>query len=105
MASARAREKASKSAVPDKITEFFGQPMPFTTCTDKCGERALFSSDSSVVERNEPEKFEDGCVAYTAQPLPVNNAWNLKLLTILDSEEWGGRGLVNLACTHGEKII
>ena len=62
--------------VPDR---FLGQPMPFHG--HKLSKGALLSSDNCVIEWNDhaTEQNEGDCVAYTAHPIRVNNAWRLLL--------------------------
>ena len=65
----------SEQIVPEKLTGFLGEPMPFSKC--KHGESLQFSADYSVVESQESKH---GGVAYTEHPIPVNNAWRLTLI-------------------------
>ena len=60
----------------------------------KHGPRAIFSGDNSVVEKREPDKYDDGddCVCYTSQPLPPGQVWEITILNTIS--RWGG-GLVS----------
>ena len=79
--------------VPSSVNDWIARPMPFSTETH--GERALFSGHNSVVERRDPENNDDGCIAYTARPLPLGRVWNL-ILTVDGETTW--KGLVSGSC-------
>ena len=63
--------------------------MPFDA--KKRGERARLSGECAVVERINPEKYDDGCLVYTARPLPLGCVWNMTLTTT----SGGLKGLVS----------
>ena len=65
--------------VPTVLSDWV--PGPFVLNTKKCGERAKFSGDNSVVEREQPEEYLDGCVTYTANPLPLGQVWQTTILS------------------------
>ena len=73
-------------------------PGPFILNTKKCGWKAKFSGDNSVVERESPEGIIGGCVTYTANPLPLGQVWQTTILST--TWKWDG-GLVSgkLKCT------
>ena len=52
---------------------------PFNT--KKHGRRAIFSGDNSVVERWQPEVYDEGCVCYTSRPLPPGQVWETTILS------------------------
>ena len=56
--------------------------MPFNT--EKHGDRTFFSDDNSAVERTDPEMYDDGCLAYTACPLPLGRVWNLTVTVSME---------------------
>ena len=76
--------------VPTVLSDWV--PGPFVLNTKKCGERAKFSGDNSVVERERPEEDWAGCVTYTANPLPLGQVWQTKILNT--TRRWSG-GLVS----------
>ena len=53
--------------------------MPFDA--KKRGERARLSGRCAVAERIDPEARDDGCLVYTARPLPLDCVWNMTLTT------------------------
>ena len=63
-------------------------PIPFVLNTKKCGIRAKFSGDNSVVERKRPGWYWNGGVAYTANPLPLGQVWQTTILGT--TESWAG---------------
>ena len=75
--------------VPTVLSDWV--PGPFVLNTKKCGEGAKFSGDNSVVERERPEEW-GGCVAYTANPLPLGQVWQTTILST--TRKWLG-GLVS----------
>ena len=79
----------SKQMVPEQLTGFLGEPMPFSK--DKHGESVLISADNSTVEQREPRESKHGGISYTEHPIPVNAAWRLKLLPT-SGEEYKGKG-------------
>ena len=46
----------------------------------KSGERAIFSTDNSIVQRRDPESYARDCVSYTRDPLPPGQVWQVTLL-------------------------
>ena len=60
------------------VSDWFRTPAPFNL--KKHGKTAIFSSDNSVVERREPEKYADETVCYTSQPLPPGQVWEITIL-------------------------
>ena len=76
--------------VPSVLSEWV--PGPFVLNTKKCGVRAKFSEDNSVVEREQPEDI-GGCVTYTTNPLPLGQVWQTTVLST--NWEWITGGLVS----------
>ena len=76
--------------VPTVLSDWV--PGPFVLNTKKCGDRAKFSGDNSVVERELPEMYDAGCVTYTANPLPLGQVWQTTILST--TRKWLG-GLVS----------
>ena len=72
--------------VPTDLSDWV--PGPFVLNTKKCGVRAKFSGDNSVVERVRPEEDYGGCVTYTANPLPLGQVWQTTILST--TRELGG---------------
>ena len=70
--------------VPTVLSDWV--PGPFVFNTKKCGVRAKFSGDKSVVEREGPEEYFDDCVTYTANPLPLGQVWQTTILST--TREW-----------------
>ena len=67
---------------------------PATLDDKKCGERAVFASGNSIVQRREyednPNLVPNDCVCYTSHSLPVGQLWQT---TILDkSWRWRDHG-------------
>ena len=60
----------------------------------KSGERAIFSTDNSIVQRRDSENHRLDCVSYTWGPLPLGQVWQV---TVLETTmEWNGyAGLVS----------
>ena len=73
------------------VSDWLRTPDPFNL--KKHGKRAIFSGDNSVVERREPEKYNDGCVCYTSQPLPPGQVWEITILNTTSG--WIVGGLVS----------
>ena len=76
--------------VPTVLSDWV--PGPFVLNTKKCGRRAKFSGDNSVVERDRPEEYNVGCVTYTAKTLPLGQVWQTTILSTISG--WSG-GLVS----------
>ena len=64
-------------------------PGPFVLNAKKCGRRAKFSGDNSVVERERPEEYYSGCVTYTANPLPLGQVWETTILSTTGKWDYG----------------
>ena len=79
------------SVVPEDISDWLATPAPFSTETH--GKLARFSVSNSVVERREPEDYDDDCVVYTRDPLVVGQPWRTTLLNNT-RKRWSG-GLVS----------
>ena len=73
--------------VPTVLSDWV--PGPFVLNTKKCGERAKFSGDNSVVERERPEEYRGGCVTYTANPLPLGQVWQTTILSTTRKWDYG----------------
>ena len=82
---------------PFGVSDWVRAPAPFNL--KKHGPRAIFSSDNSVVERREPEKYSNQSVCYTSRPLPPGQVWEI---TILNTTSGWGWGLVS-GCIHANK--
>ena len=76
------------STVPCVLSDWM--PGPFVLNTKKCGARAKFSGDNSVLEREQPELEVGDCVAYTANPLPLGQVWQTTILSTTGSENRSG---------------
>ena len=78
-------------SVAADVSDWIATPAPLND--KKSGERAIFSTDNSIVQRRDPERYIDGCVSYTLCPLPPGQVWQV---TVLDTStrKWGG-GLVS----------
>ena len=85
-------EKASPDPLVKSVSnsDWIARPMPFST--KKHGDRALIYDNDSVLERKDAHKYDDGCLAYTARPLPLGCVWNL---TLTIDRVWG-RTLVSI---------
>ena len=84
-------QRYTMAVVPSDLSNFI--PEPFVLNTKKCGERARFSGDNSVLKRQGPKVMPGGCVAYTENPLPLGQVWQTTILdTITDN---CGSGLVS----------
>ena len=73
------------------VSDWLRTPAPFNL--KKHGKRAIFSGDNSVVERLETDKYRDGCVSYTSQPLPPGQVWEITILNT--TSRWIVGGLVS----------
>ena len=65
---------------------------PATLNDKKSGERAIFSTDNSIVQRRDPESNRGGCVSYTRGPLPPGQVWQV---TVLETTRKWDYGLVS----------
>ena len=79
--------KPVQSSFPLSVNGWMARPMPFNT--EKHGDRAFLSGDNSIVERIDPEMYDDGCLAYTSRPLPLGRVWSL-MLTVNMERTWKG---------------
>ena len=77
------------------VSDWLRTPAPFNL--KKRGRGAIFSGDNSVVERQEPEKYDRGCVCYTSQPLPPGQVWEI---TILNTTSRWGYGVLVSGCVY-----
>ena len=75
------------STNPLDVSDWLRTPAPFNL--KKHGKRAIFSGDNSVVERREPEKYDDGCVCYTSRPLPPGQVWEITIPNTTSRWGWG----------------
>ena len=71
------------------ISDWISTPAPFNRV--KCGKRAKFSVDNSIVERRGFEDHYRDCVVYTREHLAVGQVWNTTVLNT--TMRWRG-GLV-----------
>ena len=76
-------------SVAADVSDWIAAPAPLNI--NKCGVRAVFSSDS-VVQRGEPENRSSDCVCYTVHPLPPGQVWQT---TVLETTTGLGFGLVS----------
>ena len=81
-------------SVPLNFEGWSAKPKPLDAA--KHGERAVFWDDfhgsPTVVGRKNFDLHEDGCVAYTKDPIPVGSAWRI---TLLETTERLQTGLVS----------
>ena len=79
-------------------------PGPFALNVKKCGVNAKFSEGNSVVTREAYLVHYSGCVAYTANPLPLGQVWQTTILRTtkkwdglipMDGRKWWSHGLVS----------
>ena len=77
-------------SVATDVSVWIATPAPLNR--NKCGERAVFSGDNSIVQRRDPEQHWCGCVCYTAHPLPPGQVWQT---TILETTTKWNLGLVS----------
>ena len=70
-------EAPEPPAVPDSVAGWIADPMPFNS--RKRGERAQLSDKNSVVRRKNHKACDDGCLVYTARPLPPGSVWTMTL--------------------------
>ena len=75
------------STNPLDISDWLRTPAPFNL--KKHGKRAIFSSDNSVAERREPEKYPYEGVCYTSRPLPPGQVWEITILNTTSRWGWG----------------
>lgn len=73
------------------------RPLPLNEDEDMKGERAdftLFDAKGAAVgvKRMEFDRYRDGCVVYTKDPIPAGKAWRLTAIT--KTQKWQ-RGLVS----------
>ena len=77
-------------SVAADVSDWIAAPAPLNR--NKCGRRAVFSSDNSVVQRRDPEILGGDCVCYTVHPLPPGQVWHT---TVLETTTKWGAGLVS----------
>ena len=77
-------------SVAADVSDWIAAPAPLNI--NKCGVRAVFSSDNSVVQRREPENWSKDCVCYTDHPLPPGQVWQT---TVIETTTWWRYGLVS----------
>ena len=74
-------EAIAQSGVPQDFEGWVARPMPLNV--EKCGERAAFWDNfcgaPSVVERENCDNKEDGCVVYGRDPMGVDKAFRITL--------------------------
>ena len=85
---------AIPASVPNFVAGWTSRPMPFNA--KKRGERAQLSNKNAAVERIDPETHDDGCLVYTACPLPLGCLWNMTLTTTNGIS----RGMVSEGCMN-----
>ena len=89
------------ATVPSFLSDWV--PRPFALNVKKCGVHAKFSGDvNSVVEREGHVWHYSGCVAYTANPLPLGQVWQTTILDtikaldgVIPGRKWWNYGLVS----------
>ena len=83
---------ASDSSPPSDVRDWLATPASFNT--NHHGRRADFSVNDSVVERRGPEyeykDYDDECVVYTRDPLPLGHVWQTTVLNTTRSFYGGG---------------
>ena len=65
-------------SVAADVSDWIAAPAPLNR--NKCGRRAVFSSDNSIVQQRDPEKCGWDCVCYTVHPLPPGQVWQTTVL-------------------------
>ena len=66
------------SAVAAEVSDWIPTPAPLNY--NKRGVNAVFTSDNSILQRRDPKSDYDGCVSYTAHPLPLGQVWQTTVL-------------------------
>ena len=79
------------SAVAADVSDWIRTPAPLNY--NKSGENAVFTSDNSILQRQDPESDNGDCVSYTAHPLPLGQVWQTTVLETITTG-WSG-GLVS----------
>ena len=77
-------------SVAADVSDWIVTPAPLND--KKSGERAIFSTDNSIVQRRDPENEFLGCVSYTLGPLPPGQVWQV---TVLETTRKWDYGLVS----------
>ena len=77
-------------SVAADVSDWIAAPAPLNI--NKCGKRAVFSSDNSIVQRRDPENRSRDCVCYTVHPLPPGQVWQT---TVLETTTGWNYGLVS----------
>ena len=77
-------------SVAADVSDWIVTPAPLND--KKSGERAIFSTDNSIVQRRDPENTIDCCVSYTRGPLPPGQVWQV---TVLETTRKHFYGLVS----------
>ena len=77
-------------SVAADVSDWIVTPAPLND--KKSGKRAIFSTDNSIVERRDPERYYGDCVSYTRDPLPPGQVWQVTVLET--TRTWSG-GLVS----------
>ena len=65
-------------SVAADVSDWIDTPAPLNR--NKCGERAVFSSSDTIVQRRDPDSVRYKCVCYTAHPLPPGQVWQTTVL-------------------------
>ena len=78
-------------SVAADVSDWIVTPAPLND--KKSGERAIFSTDNSIVQRRDPESYGNYCVSYTRGPLPPGQVWQVTVLET-STRKWGS-GLVS----------
>ena len=77
-------------SVAADVSDWIVTPAPFND--KKSGEYAIFSTDNSIVQRQDPKNEYLGFVSYTRGPLPPGQVWQVTVLET--TRKWNG-GLVS----------
>ena len=65
-------------SVAADVSDWIVTPAPLND--KKSGVRAIFLTNNSIVQRQDPEKYYGGCVSYTRGPLPPGQVWQVTVL-------------------------
>ena len=71
-------------SVAADVSDWIITPAPLNY--KKSGERAIFSTDNSIVQRLDHENESNYCVCYTRDPLPPGQVWQVTVLET--TREW-----------------
>ena len=77
-------------SVAADVSDWIVTPAPLND--KKSGRKAIFSTDSSIVQRRDPESIPGYCVSYTRGPLPPGQVWQI---TVFETTTGWGGGLVS----------